>query len=126
MRDTDQNKRREELQKRIEDTRRKLQNIGYQSMLRGSQSISDLTSHLPDKYKQQSASRPDSAMSDYHTHVTNRSCKYTTFNTSYLTDSYIMFTLKMDSVAKNTIFGLKMRVKSGLEKFILKSLRVGR
>ena len=77
MRDTDQNKRREELQKRIEDTRRKLQNIGYQSMLRGSQSISDLTSHLPDKYKQQSASRPDSAMSDYHTHVTNRSCKYT-------------------------------------------------
>ena len=45
-------------------------------MLRGSQSISDLTSHLPDKYKQQSASRPDSAMSDYHTHVTNRSCKY--------------------------------------------------
>ena len=76
LRDTDQNKRREELQKRIEDTRRKLQNIGYQSMLRGSQSISDLTSHLPDKYKQQSASRPDSAMSDYHTHVTNRSCKY--------------------------------------------------
>ena len=47
-------------------------------------------------------------------------------NTSYLTDSYAVFTLKMESVTKNTIFGLKMRVKSGLEKFILKSLRVGR
>ena len=45
---------------------------------------------------------------------------------SYSTDSYITFTLKMESVTKNTIFGLKMRVKSGLEKFILKSLRVGR
>ena len=43
-------------------------------------------------------------------------------NTSYLTDSYIGFTLKMESVSKNTIFGLKMMVKSGLEKFILKSL----
>ena len=38
-------------------------------------------------------------------------------NTSYLTDSYIAFTLKMESVSKNTIFGLKMMVKSGLEKF---------
>ena len=47
-------------------------------------------------------------------------------NTSYLTDSYIGFTLKMESVTKNTIFGLKMMVKSGLEKFILKSLHVGR
>ena len=28
------------------------------------------------------------------------------FNTSYLTDSYIIFTLKMESVSKNTIFGL--------------------
>ena len=34
---------------------------------------------------------------------------------SYLTDSYIIFTLKMQSVSKNTIFGLKMMVKSGLE-----------
>ena len=34
---------------------------------------------------------------------------------SYLTDSYIGFTLKMESVSKNTIFGLKMMVKSGLE-----------
>ena len=48
------------------------------------------------------------------------------FNTSYLTDSYIGFTLKMESVTKNTIFGLKMMVKSGLEKIILKSLHAGR
>ena len=38
-------------------------------------------------------------------------------NMSYLTDSYIVFTLKMESVSKNTIFGLKIMVKSGLEKF---------
>ena len=44
----------------------------------------------------------------------------------YLTDSNIGFTLKIESVTKNTIFGLKMMVKSGLEKFILKSLHVGR
>ena len=44
---------------------------------------------------------------------------------SYLSDSYIVFTLKMESVTKNTIFGLKMMVKSGLEKFILKSLNAG-
>ena len=47
-------------------------------------------------------------------------------NTSYLTDSYIVCTLKMESVSKNTIFGQKMMVKSGLEKFILKSLHAGR
>ena len=47
-------------------------------------------------------------------------------NTSYLTDSFIVFTLKMESVLKNTIFGLKMMVKSGLEKIILKSLHAGR
>ena len=43
-------------------------------------------------------------------------------NTSYLTDSYIVFTLKMESVSKITIFGLKMMVKSGLEKIFLKFL----
>ena len=43
-----------------------------------------------------------------------------------MTDSYIGFTLKMESVTKNTIFGLKMMVKSGLEKNILKSLHGGR
>ena len=43
-------------------------------------------------------------------------CKIDEFmiNTSYLTDSYIVFTLKMESVSKNTIFDLKMMVKSGL------------
>ena len=47
-------------------------------------------------------------------------------NTSYLTESYIAFTFKMESVTKNTIFGLKMMMKSGLEKIILKSLHAGR
>ena len=36
-------------------------------------------------------------------------------NPSYLTDSYIGFTLKMESVSQITIFGLKMMVNSGLE-----------
>ena len=31
---------------------------------------------------------------------------------------------QMESVSKNAIFGLKMMVKSGLEKIILKSLHV--
>ena len=46
-------------------------------------------------------------------------------NTSYLTESYIVFTLKMESVSKNTTFGLKMMVKSGLEKIFLKFLHAG-
>ena len=46
-------------------------------------------------------------------------------NMSYLTESYIVFTLKMESVSKNTIFGLKMMVKSGLEKIFLKFLHAG-
>ena len=41
-------------------------------------------------------------------------------NTSYLTDSCIVFTLKMKSVSKTTIFDLKMMVKSGLEKIFSK------
>ena len=44
------------------------------------------------------------------------------FNTSYFTHSYIVFTLKMESLSKITIFGLKMMVKSGLEKIFLKFL----
>ena len=36
--------------------------------------------------------------------------------TSYLTNSCIVFTLKMESVFINAIFGLKMMVKSGQEK----------
>merc|ERR1719304_26215 len=43
LRDAEQNRRREELQRRIEETRMKLQNIGYRSM-KGSQSINDLSS----------------------------------------------------------------------------------
>ena len=43
-------------------------------------------------------------------------------NTSYLTDSYIVFTLKMEFQPKNIIFGVKMMMKSGLEKNILKFL----
>ena len=59
----------------------------------------------------------------------NQVCKFLTIskllplisiNTSYLTESYIGFTLKMESVSKNTIFGLKMMVKSGVEKIFLK------
>ena len=42
-------------------------------------------------------------------------------NTSYLNNSYIIFTLKMESVPKITIFGLKMMVKSGLEKYFWNS-----
>ena len=80
LRDADQNKRREELQARIEKTRLKLQNIGYQSMLKGSQSISDLTSHLPPTDRLNPNSRPESAMSDFHTHVNNNrsssACKF--------------------------------------------------
>ena len=53
-------------------------------------------------------------------------CSLFYLNTSYMTDSYIGFTLKMESVTKNIIFGLKMMVKSGLEKFILKSVHAGR
>ena len=37
------------------------------------------------------------------------------FNTSYLTDSYIVFTLKTESESKITILDLKMMVKSGLK-----------
>ena len=48
-----------------------------------------------------------------------------TINTSYLTESYIVLTLKMESVSKNTIFGLQMMVKSGLEKIFLKFLHAG-
>ena len=44
--------------------------------------------------------------------------------TSYLTNSYIIFTLKMKSVSKITIYGYKMMVKSGLQKIFLKFLHV--
>ena len=47
-------------------------------------------------------------------------------NTSYMIVSYIIFTHKMESVSKNTIFGLKMKVKSSLNFFFLKSLHAER
>ena len=46
-------------------------------------------------------------------------------NTSYLAESYFAFTLKMESVSRNTIFNLKMMMKSGLEKIFLKFLHAG-
>ncbi|XP_017889990.1 mitogen-activated protein kinase-binding protein 1 isoform X3 [Ceratina calcarata] len=48
--DADIVKKREELQRRIEETRRKLQSVGYKSSLKTSQSISDLSSHIPEKH----------------------------------------------------------------------------
>ncbi|XP_067208097.1 uncharacterized protein Wdr62 [Linepithema humile] len=48
--DADVMKKREELQRRIEETRKKLQNVGYKSSLKFSQSISDLSSHIPEKH----------------------------------------------------------------------------
>ena len=49
----------------------------------------------------------------------------TLLNTLQPCYSTILFTLKMESVSKNTIFGLKMMAKNGLEKFILKSYHAG-
>jgi hypothetical protein len=49
----------------------------------------------------------------------------TNHTTVYLTDSYLIFTLNMASVSKNTSFGLKMMVKSGLQKIFLKFLHAG-
>ena len=43
-------------------------------------------------------------------------------NTQYATDSYFIDVLKMEYVYKINIFGLKMMVKSGLEKIFMKSL----
>ena len=43
---------------------------------------------------------------------------------SYLTGLDIFFTFKLEFVSKITIFGLKMMVKSGLEKIFLKLLHV--
>ena len=39
--------------------------------------------------------------------------------------TWLIYTLKMESVSKNTIFGLKMMLKSGLEKIFLKFLHAG-
>ena len=69
---------------------------------------------------------PYSVIHDAITTLQLRALQQSEFNTYYLTDSYIVFTLKLESGSKITIFGLTMIVKSGLEKFILKSLHAGR
>ena len=43
----------------------------------------------------------------------------------FIPESRVVFTLKMESVTKNTIYGLKMMVKNGLEKIFLKFLHAG-
>ena len=50
--------------------------------------------------------------------------KFCFTNTSYLTVSDICFTLKLESVSKITIFGLKMVLKRGLEIYFLKFLHL--
>merc|ERR1719215_2224159 len=59
LRDAEQNRRREELQRRIEETRMKLQNIGYRT-LKGSQSINDLSS-FPDSSPSSTGTLPRSS-----------------------------------------------------------------
>ena len=44
------------------------------------------------------------------------------FNTPYMSYSSIVYPVKMEYGSKNNIFGLKMMVKSGLEKIFLKFL----
>ncbi|XP_011303642.1 mitogen-activated protein kinase-binding protein 1 isoform X2 [Fopius arisanus] len=51
--DTNVSKNREELKRRIEETRKKLQSVGYKSSLKSSQSISDLSSHIPNRHHRQ-------------------------------------------------------------------------
>jgi hypothetical protein len=61
--DDETSKKREELQSRIEETRRKLQSVGYRSNLKSSQSITDI-SQIPQK-----GGRPP--------HVANHAHRYT-------------------------------------------------
>ena len=44
------------------------------------------------------------------------------FNRSNMTNSTLVSPVKMEYVIKNNIFGLKLMMKSGLEKIILKFL----
>ena len=45
-------------------------------------------------------------------------------NTQYMRNPDMVYVLKMEYVSKITIFSLKMMVKSGLEKILLKFLHV--
>ena len=47
---------------------------------------------------------------------------FQSLNTQYMTNSTLVSPVKMEYVTKNNIFGLKMMMKSGLEKIILKFL----
>ncbi|XP_015117371.1 mitogen-activated protein kinase-binding protein 1 isoform X2 [Diachasma alloeum] len=51
--DANVTKNREELKRRIEETRKKLQSVGYKSSLKSSQSISDLSNHIPHRHHRQ-------------------------------------------------------------------------
>ena len=44
------------------------------------------------------------------------------FNIQYMTNSTLVCPVKIEYVTKNNIFGLKIMMKSGLEKIILKFL----
>ncbi|XP_057331618.1 uncharacterized protein LOC130671623 isoform X3 [Microplitis mediator] len=82
----DVTKNREELQRRIEETRRKLQSVGYKSSLKSSQSISDLSSHLPDRHHRQSrigSGNNKREQSIYYT-ITTNPCKPLPNSKSYL------------------------------------------
>ena len=48
----------------------------------------------------------------------NNSSQLNKLNTQYATDSYLVYILKMEYASKINIFGLKMMLKSGLEKFV--------
>ncbi|XP_014602684.1 PREDICTED: mitogen-activated protein kinase-binding protein 1 isoform X8 [Polistes canadensis] len=71
--DADVVKKREELQRRIEETRRKLQSVGYRSSLKSSQSISDLSSHIPEKHHR--SSRLNTVSGKVNTKNTNASSR---------------------------------------------------
>ena len=47
---------------------------------------------------------------------------YLDLNTQYMTNSTLVCPVKIEYLTKNNIFGLKMMMKSGLEKIILKFL----
>lgn len=57
--DPEASRKREELNKRIEETRRKLQSVGYRSSLKSSQSITDL--HVPERDSWHAPNRIQSA-----------------------------------------------------------------
>ena len=51
-----------------------------------------------------------------------KSYKHVVLNTQCITNSILVCLVKIEYVTKNNIFGLKMMMKSGLEKIILKFL----